>query len=94
MYGGPHWYSVSAHVRATRRYAICSADVDFMDLHFSYPRVYCYACNVSSIRSYVLPRTSEGGRKLPRTVRVSYRLNGLPAILKYNGANIMRKRQT
>ena len=43
-------------------------------------------CNVllmhamsSSIRSYALPRTSEGSRKLPRTVRVSYRLNGLPA---------------
>ena len=34
----------------------------------------------SSIRSYALPRTSEGGRKLPRTVRVSYRLNGLPAL--------------
>ena len=40
----------------------------------------CYACNVSSIRSYALPRTSEGGGKLPRTVRVSYRLNGLPAL--------------
>jgi hypothetical protein len=35
---------------------------------------------VSSIRSYALPRTSEGGGKLPRTVRVSYRLNGLPAL--------------
>ena len=34
----------------------------------------------SSIRSYALPRTSEGGGKLPRTVRVSYRLNGLPAL--------------
>ena len=40
----------------------------------------CYACNVSGIRSYALPRTSEGGGKLPRTVRVSYRLNGLPAL--------------
>ena len=40
----------------------------------------CYACNVSGVRSYALPRTSEGGGKLPRTVRVSYRLNGLPAL--------------
>ena len=41
----------------------------------------CRACKSSGIRPYALPRTtcSEGGRKLPRTVRVSYRLNGLPA---------------